>query len=201
MKGYGIPAVRKGMLDWKRVSQQLRQSRNYWIATTTPDGLPHAVPVWGVWVDGALYFGTDRRSRKARNLATNQGAVVHLESGDDAVILEGFAEEITGSSVVDRIDQSYFEKYKMRLTQAPGELVIYGVRPRVAFAWRERDFPRSATRWRFSSKSSSAALTPQHENEESPEPRTPSPGALRLDSLTLARRGRRRYYRATVWIF
>jgi len=61
------------------------------------DGLPHAVPVWGVWVDGALYFGTDRRSRKARNLATNQGAVVHLESGDDAVILEGFAEEITSS--------------------------------------------------------------------------------------------------------
>ncbi len=130
MKGYGIPAVRKGMLEWKRVSQQLRQSRNYWIATTTPDGLPHAVPVWGVWVDGALYFGTDRRSRKARNLATNQGAVVHLEGRDDAVILEGFAEEIT-------------------------PLNALGAHPQ----------------------------------------------ALRLDSLTLARRGRRRYYRAIVRIF
>lgn len=40
-------------------------------------------------------------------------------------------------------------KYKMRLTEAPGQVVIYGLKPRVAFAWRERDFIKSATRWRF----------------------------------------------------
>jgi Pyridoxamine 5'-phosphate oxidase len=149
MKGYGIPADRKGMLEWKRVSQQLVESRNYWIATTRPDGRPHTVPVWGVWLDGALHFGTDRRSRKARNLATNQGTVIHLESGDDAVILEGVAEEIADPSIIARIDAGYLAKYKMRLTEAPGEVVIYAVRPHVALAWRERDFPRSATRWRF----------------------------------------------------
>jgi hypothetical protein len=149
MKGYGIPKDRKGMLEWNVVSRQLLKSRNYWIATTRPDGLPHAAPVWGIWLDGALYFGTDRRSRKARNLATNQGAVIHLESGDDAVILEGVAEEIVDRSVIGRIDAAYLAKYKMLLTEAPGELVIYAVRPRVALAWRERDFPRSATRWRF----------------------------------------------------
>jgi general stress protein 26 len=149
MEGYGIPADRKGMLEWSRVHQQLLESHNYWIATTRPDGLPHAVPVWGVWLDGALYFGTDRRSRKARNLAKNHGAIIHLESGDDAVILEGAAQEIDNGSVVDRIDAAYFAKYKMRLRDAPGKLVIYAVRPRVALAWRERDFPRSATRWRF----------------------------------------------------
>lgn len=105
--------------------------------------------VWGVWLDGALYFGTDRRSRKARNLATNQGTVIHLESGDDAVILEGVAEEIAGRSVIGRIDAAYLAKYKMRLTEAPGELVICAVRPHVTLARRERDFPRTATRWRF----------------------------------------------------
>src|SRR5213593_3778350 len=78
--------------------------------------------VW--WLDGALYFGTDRRSRKARNLATNQGTVIHLESGDDAVILEGVAEEMADRSVIGRIDAAYLAKYKMRLTEAPGELVI-----------------------------------------------------------------------------
>jgi hypothetical protein len=30
-----------------------------------------------------------------------------------------------------------------------GAVVIYAARPHVALAWRERDFPRSATRWRF----------------------------------------------------
>lgn len=149
MEGYGIPAHRKGMLAWKRVSEQLLKSRNYWVGTTRPDGRPHVVPVWGVWLDEALYFGTDRRSRKARNVATNSGMVIHLESGDDAVILEGVAEEISERSVVGRIDEAYVAKYKMRLTEAPGKLVIYAFRPRAAFAWRERDFPRSATRWRF----------------------------------------------------
>jgi general stress protein 26 len=149
MKGYGLPAHRKGMLEWKRASRQLRESHNYWIATTRPDGVPHSVPVWGVWVDGSFYFGTDRRSRKARNLTANPGAVIHLESGDDALILEGAAEEVRDSSLMDRLDDAYLKKYKMRLTEAPGSLVVYAVRPRVAFAWRERDFPRSATRWRF----------------------------------------------------
>ena len=97
----------------------------------------------------SAHFGTDRRSRKARNLATNQGTVIHLESGDDAVILEGVAEETADRSFVGRIDAAYLAKYKMRLTEAPGAVVIYAVRPRVALAWRERDFPRSATRWRF----------------------------------------------------
>ena len=149
MEGYGIPADRKGMLEWRDISRRLLESHNYWIATTRPNGYPHAVPVWGVWMDDGLYFGTDLRSRKARNLAANQAAVIHLESGDDAVILEGLAEEITDSSVIDRIDDAYLAKYKMRLTEAPGKLIIYAVRPRVALAWRERDFPRSATRWQF----------------------------------------------------
>jgi general stress protein 26 len=149
MEGYGIPAHRKGMLDWPDAVKQLAQSRTYWINTTRPDGRPHAVPVWGVFIEGRVYFGTDRRSRKARNVAKNPEMVVHLESGDDAVILEGVAEEITDRATLDEIDKAYQVKYRMRLTEAPGQVVIYGLKPRVAFAWRERDFNKSATRWRF----------------------------------------------------
>lgn len=70
------------------------RARNYWVVTTRSDGKPHSVPVWSIWLDETFYFGTDRRSRKGRNLATNPGLVVHLESGDDVVILEGVAEEV-----------------------------------------------------------------------------------------------------------
>jgi general stress protein 26 len=149
MEGYGIPSDPKGMLRWADAAARLRRSRNYWIVTARSDGRPHAVPVWGVWLDGALYFGTDRRSRKARNLAGNPSVVVHLESGDDAVILEGVADEVSQRGLVERIDQAYAKKYKMRVSDAPGQLVVYAVRPRVAFGWRERDFPRSPTRWSF----------------------------------------------------
>jgi general stress protein 26 len=149
MKGYGIPAHTKGMLDWRDVRRRLLRARNYWIGTTRPDGRPHAAPVWAVWHEEALYFGTDRRSRKARNLAAMAGTAIHLESGDEAVILEGAAEEVVDRALIDRIDGAYLRKYKMRLTEAPGSLVVYAIRPRVALAWRERDFPRSATRWHF----------------------------------------------------
>src|SRR5712692_1387743 len=82
-----------GLLPWGPAEARLGAAHNYWLSTTRPDGRPHAMPVWGVWRDGVLYVGTDRGSRKARNLAANPACVVHLESGDDVVILEGVAEE------------------------------------------------------------------------------------------------------------
>lgn len=149
-KGYAIPKHRKGLLSWPRAATKLARSRNYWVVTAQRNGRPHAVPVWGVWVDGAVCFGTDRGSRKARNLARNRALVIHLESGDDALILHGRAEEVKDRDRLGRIDEAYGAKYKMRLTEAPGDLVVYALRPKLALAWRERDFNRRATRWTFS---------------------------------------------------
>lgn len=144
--GYGIPKTTDGLLPWSYAEQRLAESRNYWIATTRPDGRPHVMPVWGVWLQGALYLGTDRASRKSRNLSRNPAVVVHLESGDEAVIVEGTVSEQPASQ---EVDEAYQAKYKMRLTEAPGDLVVYEVKPKVVFGFRERDFPKSATRWTF----------------------------------------------------
>lgn len=65
---YGISTDEDGMLEWSWADARLSASRNYWVASTSPDGRPSVVPVWGVWVDGAVYFGTDSQSRKAKNL-------------------------------------------------------------------------------------------------------------------------------------
>lgn len=146
---YGIREAGTGLQPWARADERLAGARNYWIATTRPDGRPHAMPVWGVWVDGALYFGTDRRSRRARNLATNRAVVVHLESGDDVVIVEGVAEEVRDPTRLASVDKRYAAKYGVRFADVPGEVSVWSVRPRVAFAWQERDFAGSATRWRF----------------------------------------------------
>lgn len=105
--------------------------------------------MWGVWVDGTFYFGTDRRSRKARNLAENAALVVHLESGDEAVILEGVAEEVTDASVLARYADAYEAKYQFRPDPSDPGGVTYALRHQVAFAWLESDFPGSATRWQF----------------------------------------------------
>ncbi len=135
------------MLPWVWASERLASTGNYWVVTARPDGRPHAVPVWGVWLDETFYFGTDRESRKARNLAAGSGLVVHLESGDEVVILEGAAEKVTEASRLDRFADAYEAKYGFRPDTTGAVVVTYVLRPRAAYGWLERDFVKSATRF------------------------------------------------------
>jgi hypothetical protein len=106
--------------------------------------------VWGVWVDDTLWFSTGDGSVKARNLAADPRIAVHLESGDDAVMLEGTAERPTlEAEAHDRVVASYAAKYDMTPGDLPGPDGWYRLRAARAFAWQERDFPRTATRWRL----------------------------------------------------
>lgn len=147
---YGIKP-RKQYLPWSHAEERLARSRNYWICTARPDGRPHSIPVWGFWLDGALYFGTARTARKARNLAHSPQVSIHLESGDDVIILEGTAVEISDREAVEKLDAPCRKKYKMPVTIMPGESVCYLVRPRIVLAWLEKNFPTTATRWEFPS--------------------------------------------------
>ncbi len=150
---YGISPTATGLLPWSHVTQRLAAARNYWIATTRPDGRPHVAPVWGAWLDDALYFGTERASVKARNLATNPALALHLESGDDVVILECVAAILPDPLAIPGLDAAFRAKYGMGAadagTDAPGaEPLWYAASPHIAFAWLESDFVTTATRWR-----------------------------------------------------
>jgi hypothetical protein len=140
--GYGISQEEDGMLPWSWVTERLEASRNYWIVTAGVESRPHAAPVWGLWLDGAVLFGTSPDSRKGRNLARDPRVVIHLESGDEVVILEG---EVDRAPVDERTADAYEEKYGLR---PPGKELLR-LRPRVAYAWIEQDYPKTATRFAF----------------------------------------------------
>ena len=147
---YGISSNRQGLLNWEWVRQHMTKSRNYWISSTRSDGHPHAMPVWGVWLNDTLYFGTSRTSRKAVNLFRNPAVSAHTESGDEVVIIEGHVEEVTDRQLLDRITLEIAKKYPGMPAEAEPdpENVTFAVRASTVFAFLERDFPRSATRWR-----------------------------------------------------
>ncbi len=148
--GYGIePKLTKEMVTWTAVERALAKSRNYWVTTASKKGLPHAAPVWGLWLDGAVWFATDSKSRKGRNLAANPSIVVHLESGDDVVILEGRAERITSATALGRFADAYKEKYAFRPDPKDPNSAFYRLRHKRAFAWHESNFPKSASKWVF----------------------------------------------------
>lgn len=147
MPGYGIkPAGEGELLPWSFVSKRMAEARNYWVASTRPDGGPHAAPVWGLWHAEAFFFSSGGESAKARNLAADPRVVVHLESGDEVVILEGRVVFEGDQSLLKELDGLYKHKYGFGLL-GPGQ--VYRLEIGRAMAWRESDFPFSATRWNF----------------------------------------------------
>ena len=150
-KSYGIWAADEGagLLDWDWAAERLERAHNYWVASASSAGRPHAAPIWGLWLEGVFYFSTARGSRKGVNLAENPIAVVHLESGDEVVIVEGPVQEVSARKELDRLAAAYGEKYTLEITfEDPGS-VVYALQPERAFAWREQDYPESATRFTF----------------------------------------------------
>ena len=147
---YRIQRDESGMLPLSRLEEKLAASRNYWIVSVRPDGRPHVMPVWGLWLDQAVMFSTDPSSRKGRNLAARAEVAVHLESGDDVVILEGRAEVVTDPGLLERFRDAYETKYEFRPDPGNPAHGVYRVLPARAFSWVEKDFPGTATRWQWS---------------------------------------------------
>ena len=143
---YGVGDAKYGFapIEWSWVVERLTAARSYWVAATRADGRAHLSPVWGVWTDGAFNFFTDPDSLKARCLIRDPRAVVHLESGDEVVILEG---KMKPAPATPEIVYEYERKYGIALGDAPEGMFRLSLTK--ALAWLESDFPRTATRWRM----------------------------------------------------
>jgi hypothetical protein len=149
--GYGLgDAPADGsVLPWAHAETWLTRARNYWICTTRADGRPHSMPVWGLWLDGAVWFSTDPTSVKGRNLAARPDTVVHLESGDEMCVLEGTTERVRDPGQLARFDDVYEAKYEVRPSSMGDAAGVYRLAARTALVWREADFATSATRFTF----------------------------------------------------
>ena len=44
---YGIATGADGMLPWDDVAATLAAAPIYWVATSSADGSPHLIPIWG----------------------------------------------------------------------------------------------------------------------------------------------------------
>ena len=148
MPSYGISQSEEGLLDWSWAADKLANTRNYFIATTRPDGRPHVTPVWGVLLGYTVCFSTGVDSQKARNLRANPSIVVTNESGDEAVIVEGTVEQMPKAMFGD-FQRAYKTKYDWDVDGSEGPVFV--VRPRKVFGFIEHSeqFTSTATRWMF----------------------------------------------------
>jgi hypothetical protein len=123
------------------MQQRLVEARNYWLCTVRPNGHPHVVPKWGVWVEGRLYFDGSPDTRHARNIAENPAVVLHLESGDDVVILEGVCTACgkPAGRLGVKVARAYTAKYAaLGYAPAPDQWDnggLFEISPHVALPW------------------------------------------------------------------
>jgi hypothetical protein len=138
-KGYVDKPV--STLTWDWVATQLAESKNYWLCSVRPNGTPHVVPRWGVFIDGRFYYDGSPETRHARNLERNPHISLHLEDGMQAIILEGTSQPAgkPSSELSKKLSQEYKRKYK-DLGYAPepnswDEGGLYVFTPRQCIAW------------------------------------------------------------------
>ena len=108
-----------------------------------------AAPIWGVLVEDDLYLETAPFTRKARNIAARPAVSVHVERGDEAVIVDGDAEDFRPDGRLGALLAAAFAAKYPGYEPTPdswSDGSLCRVVPRKILAWR--DMP-TATRWRF----------------------------------------------------
>lgn len=141
-----MPAQR---LAWTTARQWLDEARYYWIATTRPDGRPHTVPVWAVWLDERLWFAMSPDTATSRNLAHSAYAVVHPDGAADVVIVEGPVRRQAAGDVQPAVVDAYEVKYGWKLDPADPGMPFHALTPQLAFGWLATDVRQTASRWAF----------------------------------------------------
>ena len=113
---YGNPSA--DAPAWAEVDRRLAAAPLYWIVTVRRDGRPHAVPLCGVWRDGAFFFCTGDAEQKMRNLEHDPHVVVTAGplgaggwgNGKD-IAVEGVATRVSDPSLLQELAEEWRTKY------------------------------------------------------------------------------------------
>src|SRR5690606_38815889 len=86
------------VISWKDIESELDLAQMYWV-TSLQEGIPHSVPVIGIWFEGAWYSCNPRSEQKYKNLKQNPVCQVLIGSNQLNkglnVAVHGVIEEVT----------------------------------------------------------------------------------------------------------
>jgi general stress protein 26 len=133
--------------DW--AEERLRRSHNYWLATTRPDGRPHLVPIWGIWLDDRFWFAS-YAGQKVDNIAARPFVVLTTETPREVVILEGTAAGVGKEALADRYAEVFDAKYGAGWSGVDKPALLhFCVTPSTVRAWHEAEAADPPARFRY----------------------------------------------------
>ena len=125
-------------------SALLSRERVCRVATASPEGQPHLVPVCHVVAGGKLYIGSGDDGAKVRNLRSNPRITVTVDLYSEywaelkGVMVQGKAKLIERGPVFQRARKKLYEKYPQYAKEAalsPSDSVILEITPTHVFSW------------------------------------------------------------------
>src|SRR5438132_13748414 len=103
------------VLDWARVRARLDAGipqapgsggpdrHTSWLATINADGSPHVTGIGALWVDGAFWFETRERTRKAKNLARDPRCTLSVATHEFDLVVKGEAQKIADPATLNEL--------------------------------------------------------------------------------------------------
>jgi pyridoxamine 5'-phosphate oxidase-like protein len=94
--GYGAP-----LIPWERVLERLAggltqvpatggpDRHTVWLATASPNGAPHIMPLGALWVEGVFHFTSGAGTRKSKNLHENPQCTLCVATEPFDLVFEG----------------------------------------------------------------------------------------------------------------
>jgi hypothetical protein len=151
-------------IPWSRALEALvaaePQARCF-LATTRPDGRPHAAGIGALWDEGRVYFVSGAGTRKSQNVAANPQCAIAMALDGIDLVIEGAAERVTDDKTLRRLAKRYGDQgwparveggaftYDYSAPSAgPPPWDLYAVAPTTVFGVLAAE-PGGATRWRF----------------------------------------------------
>jgi PPOX class probable F420-dependent enzyme len=128
----------------KAVARLFELERVCRVATASPDGMPHLVPVCPVVADGKIYFASGNDGRKALNLAANPRVAVTIDLYSDdwnhikGVMVQGRATLHAKGPRFRKVRALLYRKYPQYASDAAideSDSVVVEVMPTRVFVW------------------------------------------------------------------
>lgn len=131
-------------MSGEEIDRYLLEQPTVRVATADDDGVPHVVPLWFVWHDGAIFLNSTLGNVTVENMLQSGRATGVVDSGERYDELRGvtIAGEIErlGDVAPDEVERAWSEKY------------LGGNEPPYR-RWRNRSWfrlvPRSVASWDF----------------------------------------------------
>ena len=116
---------------------RLTRDADLWVASATPDGDAHLIPLSFGWDGERLTIAVDERSLTARNLMRARRARVGVGETRDVAIIEGPLEVVPVADADRAVADGHARQAGFDAREAGGSWVYLRLRPERIQAWRE----------------------------------------------------------------